>query len=292
MRSPRVLGILLIGLLLTCGALGRAQPAAGAKPYEPEVGQTGKDVVWVPTADALVEKMLDLAEVTSSDYVIDLGSGDGRTVIAAARRGARALGVEYNPDMVALSRRNAEKAGVAKRASFVTADLYKTDLSRATVITMFLLPEINMKLRPTLLGLKPGTRIVSNSFSMEDWEADKRAVVEGEDAGCSSWCSALLWIVPAKVEGTWRLPDGELVLSQKFQMLSGTLRKTPLSQGRVRGTDVSFSVGKDRYSGSVRANSMWGTVTSGEARRTWAATRAVTTRATRQDSARTLLGPN
>ena len=282
MRSPRVSGVLLFCLLLTSGAFVLAQPAAEPKPYEPEVGQQGKDVVWVPTADALVEKMLDLADVTSRDHVIDLGSGDGRTVIAAARRGARALGIEYNPDMVALSRRNAEKAGVTKRATFVQADLFKTDLSRATVITMFLLPEINIKLRPTLLGLKPGTRIVSNSFSMEDWEADKRAVVEGEDAGCSSWCTALLWIVPTKVEGTWRLPDGELVLTQKFQMISGRLGKAPISKGRLRGTEISFFVGKDRYSGNVRANSMWGTVTTGGTSRTWAATRTDPQRASRQ----------
>ena len=287
MRSPRVMRALLLGFVITSGALAGAQPATETKPYEPEVGQQGKDVVWVPTADALVEKMLDLAHVTSSDYVIDLGSGDGRTVIAAAKRGARALGVEYNPDMVALSKRNAEKAGVSRRASFVQADLFKVDLSRATVITMFLLPEINMKLRPTLLSLKPGTRIVSNSFSMEDWEADKRAVIEGENAGCSSWCTALFWIVPAKVEGVWRLPEGELALTQKFQMISGTLGKVPISQGRLRGAEISFSVGKARYTGSVRANSMFGTVTGSASNRTWAATRTEPQRALKQGSAET-----
>jgi SAM-dependent methyltransferase len=284
MRSPRVMRALLLGFVITSGALAGAQPATETKPYEPEVGQQGKDVVWVPTADALVEKMLDLAHVTSSDYLIDLGSGDGRTVIAAAKRGARALGVEYNPDMVALSKRNAEKAGVSRRASFVQADLFKVDLSRATVITMFLLPEINMKLRPTLLNLKPGTRIVSNSFSMEDWEADKREVIEGENAGCSSWCTALFWIVPAKVEGVWRLPEGELALTQKFQMVSGTLGKVPISQGRLRGAEISFSVGTARYTGSVRANSMFGTVTGSASNRTWAATRTEPQRALKQGS--------
>src|SRR6476660_6270426 len=137
-------------------AFAQAQPA---KDFQPEVGQAGKDVVWVPTPQALVDKMLDMAKVTPKDYVIDLGSGDGRTVITAAKRGAKALGIEYNPDMVALSKENAQKAGVTSRAEFRQADLFKTDLSQATVITMFLLPEINRKLRPTILKLKPGTRV-------------------------------------------------------------------------------------------------------------------------------------
>src|SRR5688572_15259514 len=153
--------VLLCIVLAGPGTYGQSPPASAPKVYEPEVGQKGKDVVWVPTADPVVEKMLDLAKVTPKDYVIDLGSGDGRTVIAAARRGARALGIEYNPDLVTLSTQNAEKAGVSGRATFVKADLFAADLSRATVITMFLLPEINMKLRPKLLALKPGTRVVS-----------------------------------------------------------------------------------------------------------------------------------
>src|SRR5207237_6299653 len=182
-------------------AYGQAQRGSQ---FEPQVGQAGKDVVWVPTPQELVNKMLDLAKVTPQDYLIDLGSGDGRTVITAAKRGVRALGIEYNPDMVTLSKANAQRAGVAGRATFMKADLFETDLSKATVITMFLLPGINLKLRPKLLALKPGTRVVSNTFTMGDWEADETATV-GE--GCDgSWCTALLWIVPARVAGTWKVP--------------------------------------------------------------------------------------
>jgi precorrin-6B methylase 2 len=192
----------LTALALSAIAAGVLVQAQVAQQFKPEVGQHGKDVVWVPTAQPLVEKMLDMAKVTPEDYLIDLGSGDGRTVIAAAKRGARALGIEYNPDMVELSRQNAEAEGVSGRATFVKADLFESDFSQATVITMFLLPELNLRLRPTLLSLKPGTRIVSNSFTMEEWEPDETATVSD---GCSSWCTALLWIVPARVDGTWRL---------------------------------------------------------------------------------------
>jgi len=149
-----------------------AQQAETQKPFEPQVGQAGKDVVWVPTPQALVDKMLDMAKVTPQDFVMDLGSGDGRTVITAAKRGARAMGIEYNPNMVDLSKKNAAAAGVTQRATFQQADLFETDFSKAQVITMFLLPSINMKLRPKLLELRPWTRIVSNTFTMEDWEAD------------------------------------------------------------------------------------------------------------------------
>src|ERR671914_212579 len=151
------------------------QAQAAKQEYEPQVGQEGKDVIWVPTSQALVDKMLDMAKVTPKDYVIDLGSGDGRTVITAAKRGAKALGIEYNPDMVELSKRNAAKAGVSDKANFAKADLFESDFSKATVITMFLLPDINLKLRPKLLNLRPGTRIVSNSFTMGDWKPDESA---------------------------------------------------------------------------------------------------------------------
>ena len=165
--------------------------------------------------------MLDMAQVTASDYVIDLGSGDGRTVITAAKRGARALGIEYNPDMVALSQKNAAAAGVTDRATFAKADLFESDFSQATVITMFLLPDINLRLRPKILDLKPGTRIVSNTFTMGDWKPDQTATVDND---CISWCTALFWIVPAKVQGAWKMPQGELNLTQMYQMVSGTLR--------------------------------------------------------------------
>jgi SAM-dependent methyltransferase len=242
---------------LVAALLVLAAPLAGAqtpKPYEPHVGQPGRDVVWVPTSQALVNKMLDMAKVTPRDFVMDLGSGDGRTVIAAAKRGAHALGVEYNPGMVGLSKQNARAAGVSARAEFVKADLFQTDLSRATVITMFLLPDINLKLRPKLLELKPGTRVVSNTFTMAEWQPDETAELP-QESGCGSWCHALLWIVPAKVEGDWKLPQGELTLKQDFQMLHGTLTaggKSFALEGRVRGEDVSFHAGGHRYHGRMK----------------------------------------
>ena len=176
-HSIRWLTIALALWIMSAGAF--AQVPQKDEDYQPQSGQPGKDVVWVPTPQDLVEKMLDLAKVTSKDYLIDLGSGDGRTVITAAKRGAHALGIEYNPDMVALSVRNAAKEGISDRASFIKADLFETDFSKATVITMFLLPTINMQLRPKLLNMKPGTRIVSNTFTMEDWQADATATAEG-----------------------------------------------------------------------------------------------------------------
>jgi SAM-dependent methyltransferase len=240
-------------LLAAFSALAFAQAQKAPAPFKPSVGQEGKDVVWVPTPQALVDKMLDMAKVTPSDYVIDLGSGDGRTVITAAKRGVRALGIEYNPEMVELSKQNAAKERVGDRAQFMKADLFQTDFSKATVITMFLLPDINLKLRPKILGLKPGTRIVSNTFTMGEWEADETATV---DKNCNgSWCTALLWIVPAQVGGTHKLPEGDLVLKQDFQKLSGTLRangKTVPVEGKVRGEEVAFTAGGREY--HARAN--------------------------------------
>jgi len=252
MNLSAFLRFALVGLAFATGAAqaqAQAQRAPATTTFEPEVGQPGKDVVWVPTPQAVVDKMLDLTHVTSKDYVIDLGSGDGRTVITAAKRGAHALGIEYNPDMVALSKRNAEAAGVTDRAQFVQADLFETDLSKATVITMFLLPDINLKLRPKLLGLKPGTRIASNTFTMGDWQPDMRTTVESCDG---SWCTALFWIVPARVAGQYKLPQGELTLKQSFQMLSGTLangeRTVPI-KGKVRGDEIVFTAGGKEYHG-------------------------------------------
>ena len=244
-------------LLAMSGALAFAQ-AQKAPVYEPQSGQEGKDVVWVPTPQILVDKMLDMARVTPNDFVMDLGSGDGRTVITAAKRGARALGIEYNPDMVALSQKNAEKEGVSGRAAFRNADLFETDFSKATVITMFLLPEINLKLRPKILGLKPGTRVVSNTFTMEKWQADETATLD-DGTGCSSWCTALLWIVPADVAGAYSTTQGELVLKQQFQMLSGMLQtegKTFAIAGRVRGEVVSFRAGGRQYRGRVNGGKL------------------------------------
>lgn len=251
------------------------QTQTQAKPFEPQVGQPGKDVVWVPTSQVLVDKMLDLAKVGVNDVVYDLGSGDGRTVISAAKRGARAVGVEYNPDMVALSRKNAAAAGVsADRATFKQADLFATDFSEATVVTMFLLPDINLRLRPTILNMKPGTRIVSNTFTMAEWEPDESQTVT---EGCSTWCTALFWVVPAKVEGAWRLPQGQLTLTQTFQKLSGALKtgtnSGQITNGRMRGDQISFSAGGVTYTGRVNGNSIQGTM-SGASSGNWSATRA------------------
>jgi precorrin-6B methylase 2 len=266
----------LLALLFVSVSLGAgAQDKPAASQFEPEVGQAGKDVVWVPTSQSLVEKMLNLGKVTSKDYLIDLGSGDGRTVITAAKRGARALGIEYNPDMVALSQRNAEKAGVTDRVQFRKADLFETDLSKATVITMFLLPDINLKLRPKLLDLKPGTRIVTNSFTMGEWEHDASdQASDGE--GCRSYCTAYLWIVPAKVEGVWHTPQGELTLHQTFQMVSGTLLSKGQNvavSGRLNGDRLSFKAGPTSYSGRVTGNSIKGAAKGPGFATDWTATR-------------------
>jgi len=260
---------LLLSLVLA-GACAQAQ--SGKADYQPQVGQDGKDVIWVPTPQALVDKMLDIAKVTPKDYLIDLGSGVVSTVITAAERGVKALGIEYNPDMVELSKRNAAKEGVSDRASFAKADLFESDFSQATVITMFLLPDINIKLRPKILNLKPGTRIVSNSFTMGDWNTDDTANVKD---GCASYCTALLWIVPAKVEGTWHLGDGELALKQTYQMISGTLRRggntIKIANGKLNGDHITFNAGGSVYTGQVNDNGMEGTMSSGG---NWKAARA------------------
>ena len=261
-RALRGMSIALLVSLLAAPAWAQVaaqQPAAQQQqPFEPQVGQAGKDVVWVPTPQALVDKMLDLAQLTPADFLMDLGSGDGRTVITAAKRGARALGIEYNPDMVELSKRNAEKEGVAGKASFMKADLFETDFSKATVITMFLLPQINLKLRPKILDLKPGTRVVSNSFDMGEWVADETQTVNQD---CSSWCTALLWIVPAKVDGAWRFGKGQLTLKQDFQMVTGTLENAGKSvpvEGRLRGAQLTFTAGGTQYVGQVNGAAIEG----------------------------------
>jgi precorrin-6B methylase 2 len=267
--------IFLTLVLSLAATVAIAQDKPAGTDYQPEVGQSGKDVVWVPTPQALVDKMLDIAKVTPTDYVIDLGSGDGRTVITAAKRGVRALGIEYNPDMVALSQRNAAKEGVTDKATFMKADLFETDFSQATVITMFLLPDINLKLRPKILDLKPGTRIVSNSFTMGEWQHD-RSVNATESEGCQSYCTAYLWIVPAKVGGSWKLPEGELTIKQTFQMITGTLKTAGRStaiKGRMSGDQITFKAGDAEYRGRVSADSMKGTFKAGGGSGEWSATR-------------------
>jgi hypothetical protein len=255
-------------LLVTTFATLTAVPAlAQSKPFEPVVGQPGKDVVWVPTPQALVEKMLDMAKLTKQDFHMDLGSGDGRTVITAAKRGARSMGVEYNPDMVALAQKNAAAAGVADRATFVKADLFVWVLWLGVVMRLLVLPSINLRLRPTILKMAPGTRVVSNSFTMDNWQPDQSETVGGD---CTSWCTAHLWIVPAQVEGTWKLGTNNLTLVQQFQMLSGTLGSNPIGEGKLRGNENSFTVGTTKYTGTVSGNTMKGTTAAGAA---WSASK-------------------
>jgi precorrin-6B methylase 2 len=243
------------------------QPAAKGE-YKPEVGQAGKDVVWVPTPPELVEKMLDMGQVGPHDIVFDLGSGDGRIAIAAAKRGAKTKGIEYNPDMVELSRANAKKAGMSDKVEFVRGDIFQTDFSSATVVTMYLLPQLNLRLRPTILNMKPGTRIVSHAFTMDDWEADQIAAVEGRDA--------YLWIVPAKVNGNWRLThklgSGEEVIDleilQKYQRFAGQAKRgasaAPIADGKLDGDQITFAfTGSDgvkrEFAGRVRGDRIDGT---------------------------------
>jgi SAM-dependent methyltransferase len=224
-----------------------ASGAGAQEPYKPQLNQPGKDVQWVPTPPELVEKMLDLAKLTPDDRLVDLGSGDGVLVIAAARRGARARGIEYDSRLVEYSKRMAREAGVDRRTKFVRGDIFKKDFSDATVVTTFLLPSMNLQLQPTFLAMKPGTRIVANTFAIGDWQPDETVVVEP----CERWCKAMLWIVPARVGGTWRTPKGPLVLTQKFQSFSGTLGDQAVENGRIQGEEISFTVGSISYRGRL-----------------------------------------
>ena len=264
MRRESLLAVAIV-LLASASAGAQTTPAAEQKSFEPTVGQSGKDVVWVPTPQAVVEKMLDMAKVTPQDFVMDLGSGDGRNIIAAAKRGANALGVEFNHDMVELSRRSAAAAGVADRAKFVEGDMYEADISKATVLALFLLPHNLNKLTPKFLDLPPGTRIVGNTFAPEGWAADETEQVGGE---CTSWCTSLLWIVPAKVDGTWKTADGQLVLKQEFQMVSGTMTaggKTTAVSGRLRGDMLTLNGGGAELTGKVAGGRIEGSLKNGSA---------------------------
>ena len=250
-----LLAVSLITALLPGIAAAQTKPAAE---FTPQVGQAGKDVIWVPTPKSLVEKMLKMADVKPGEIVYDLGSGDGITVITAAKQfGAVATGVEYNPEMVALSKRNAQKEGVADKAQFIRGDIFATDFSKASVVTMYLLPYLNLKLRPTILDMKPGTRVVSHAFTMDDWAPEQVDSSEGR--------TAYLWIVPAKIEGTWKMDKGSLELKQKFQEVSGVYRSGDGISHRVtstnlRGDQISFAVGSALYTGRVSGPVMQGMV--------------------------------
>jgi precorrin-6B methylase 2 len=275
MKSQILIRSSFISVLLISFFIGASgQETTTNAGYVPEVGQQGKDVVWVPTPNELVNAMLTMAKVTPEDFLIDLGSGDGRTVIAAAKLGTRAVGIEYNPDMVALSKRNAEQEGVSGMTQFIEADLYEYDFSKATVITMFLLPEINLKLRPRLLDLKPGTRIVSNTFTMGEWEADYEV---NTDENWNSWNHALMWIIPAKVEGTWKIGNAELSFKQQYQLVFGNMITgqgvTTITDGRLSGNEITFKIGNNLYTGRVEGDRMIGTVTNETTKSDWIATR-------------------
>lgn len=270
-RNRRAVTLSCVLLALVAGAVG-AQTAGPA--YEPKMGQPGKDVVWIPSPRDTVEMMLDMARVTPQDYVVDLGSGDGRNVIAAARRGARALGVEFNPDLVELSKRNAAAEGVADKATFVHGDMFAADISKASVLVLFLIPDNLTRLAPKFFDLKPGTRIVSNTYEIGGgWEPDESEQLRL----CATWCGAHLYIVPAKVAGTWRLPDAELTLEQAFQTVHGTYEtggiRVAIENGQLRGDEIRFAINAVQYSGRVNGDSMEG-VAKGRIAGQWKAVRA------------------
>jgi len=273
MTKPLSLVRTLIVAALVAGA-GLAIPAAARaqdEPFVPQPGQPGKDVVWVPTPPELVEKMLDLAAVTPQDFVMDLGSGDGRNVIGAAKRGARAVGVEFNPNMVTLSKKNAAEAGVSDKATFVEGDMYVADISKANVLALFLLPSNMLQLRQKFLDLRPGSRIVSNTFGIEGWTPDETVTLTND---CTAWCTALLWVVPAKVNGRWRMGQDELALTQNYQMVTGTLGGREISDGRLRGDQIRFTVGAVEYTGTVAGDRIQGMVRGGGPAGTFTATRS------------------
>ncbi len=277
--ASRTFAGLIVSLVLAGAAC--AQAPAQKEEFVPQVGQAGKDVIWVPTPEELVERMLRMAQATPKDFVIDLGSGDGRIAIAAAKKiGARSLGIEYNPEMVELSNRAARTQGVSDKVKFIKADIFESDFSEATVVTMYLLPGLNLKLRPKLLGLKPGTRLVSHQFNMDDWEPDERTSLDGR--------LAFLWIVPAKVQGTWQFSVGgqtrDLVLTQTYQKISGHFKIGGLEAGLrdalLHGDQISFdwvdnSGVRHDFRGRVTGAQMAGTVRSGDGRDEgrWTATR-------------------
>ena len=281
---PRRAAIALLACLFGAVGAAQAQTAAPNPGFTPQVGQAGKDVIWVPTPDGLVDRMLRMAQVTANDFVVDLGSGDGKIVIAAARNfGARALGVEYNPDMVTLSRRNAERAGVTERARFEQGDIFKFDFTAADVVTMYLLPTLNLQLRPTLLQMRPGTRLTSHQFTMGDWEPDETSTVDSRPG--------YLWIVPANAGGNWKMQwrdaagagEADVEIDQTFQKIKGTVRfaqlQTTLREPALRGERIRFELMDERgvlrrFEGRLAGGRMEGTVTGpGGASGTFSATR-------------------
>ncbi|MFZ5692047.1 MAG: class I SAM-dependent methyltransferase [Pseudomonadota bacterium] len=261
--------IAIAACVAVCLASLPATAQTAGKPVKPLVGQPGKDAIWVPTPNALIELMLNLAKVTPQDRVVDLGSGDGRAVIAAAKRGATARGIEFDENLVALSRASAAKEGVADKATFERADMFAVDFSDATVVVLFLLPDLNIKLRPSILNMKPGTRVVSNTFEMGGWLPDKEETLQAE---CDFFfCKALLWIVPAKIDGEWTIETegtaGKLSLKQQFQTFEGSIDRggtlTPVKAGRLNGNELTFTTGGATYTGTVNGDKIEGSTGSG-----------------------------
>jgi precorrin-6B methylase 2 len=253
---------LAVALLLPTAAFAQA-----AKPYEPQVGQAGKDVIWVPTPDEVVDRMLTMAQVTKDDVVYDLGAGNGKIAIAAAKKfGARATGIEYNPDMAKHAQGNVVAAGVQDKARILQGDIFATNFSEATVVTMYLLPGLNMRLRPTLLAMKPGTRVVSHSFTMEDWEADEISSMDGR--------RAYFWVVPAQVGGSWQLETGsdkrELSFEQRFQKIEGNVSLGAATQGGLREAHLrGFNIGFALVDAAGVLRSYTGRVTNGRMEGSW-----------------------
>jgi len=273
--SFQIIVFLALLWLCTFQTSGQNKGKGNELNYQPVVGQSGKDVVWVPTPDILVDKMLDMAKITPDDLLYDLGSGDGRTVITAARRGTKSIGLEYNPDLVELSKIHAKTEGLSKMAEFLVADIFEYDFSDATVVTMFLLSDLNLRLRPKLLEMKPGTRIVSNTFTMAEWMADDSVYIEND---MISWNRALMWIIPAKVEGKWRLQNGgELWFIQKFQKVKGELtipgQEAVAIEGKLNGYEITFTAGMTTYTGKVDGNIMSGSATNDTHSVKWRASR-------------------
>jgi hypothetical protein len=247
---------LLFVIATAAHAQTAAQPQYGDEIYRPNMGQVGKDVIWIPTPDSLVTKMLQAAKTTEADVVYDLGAGEGKIPIAAAREfKARSVGIEYNPDMAALAKRNAERAGVADKVKIIAGDIFENDFSEATVVTLYLLPDLNFKLRPSILKMKPGTRVVSHAFNMRDWEPD--------DVIYDSEREAFLWIVPATISGRWQFDEGgggfkgTLDLIQAFQRVGGNMmigkQAAPVMGPKLLGNNFSFSfINTDGTMRSVR----------------------------------------
>jgi SAM-dependent methyltransferase len=270
--SKRVIATLVLVAFALTGAAYAQGTATGQKPFEPQVGQAGKDVVWVPTNDALVHRMLSLAAVTSQDLVYDLGAGDGKIAIAAAKDfGARAVGVEYNPDMAKLAQCFVKADGLEERVKILHGDIFETNFSNATVVTLYLLPELNLRLRPTLLEMKPGTRVVSHSFLMDDWEPDDRSMT---DDGY-----AYLWIVPAHVEGVWQFQQKGgsdrfvMHLEQTFQQVGGTVGdgKQGFTEAKLKGAQLEVAWSENsaptRLTGEVNGDRIDAKVVRGDSTR-------------------------